>query len=80
MHNIVINIYFIFPNYAGIMLNALMTHYAQNYTGIIGGSLAMAYPNICHNKEVNNNNVKSIILLSYSSQVKSISVLFNVNR
>ena len=40
-----INIYFILPYYAGIMLALClmlsMTHYAQNYAGIIGGSLAM---------------------------------------
>ena len=29
----------IFAYYAGIMLNAFTTHYAQNYAGIIGSSL-----------------------------------------
>ena len=30
-----------FAYYAGIMLNAFATYYAQNYTGIIGSSLFM---------------------------------------
>ena len=39
MLDIAINIYVTLPYYAGIMLNALMTCYAQNYASIIGGSL-----------------------------------------
>ena len=41
MLNIAINIYFTLPIMLALSLMLSMTYYAQNYAGIIGGSLAM---------------------------------------
>ena len=37
--NIAINVFYIFPVLLALCLMLLLTHYAQNYTDIIGGSL-----------------------------------------
>ena len=44
MLNIVNNIYYTLPYYMlALWLILSMTHYAQNYAGIIGGSLGIGY-------------------------------------
>ena len=44
MFDIPINIYFALPYYAALCLMFSITHYAQHYAGIIGGSLAKTGP------------------------------------
>ena len=39
--NIVINVFYILPVILALCLMLSVTHYAQNYAGIIGGSLGM---------------------------------------
>ena len=39
--NIAINVFYIFPIMLALCLMLSMTHYAQNYAGIIGGSLTV---------------------------------------
>ena len=40
--NIAINVFYIFPIMLELCLMLSMTHYAQKYVGIIGGSLPIA--------------------------------------
>ena len=42
MHNIAINVLYIFPIMLALCLMLSMIHYVQNYAGVIGWSLAIA--------------------------------------
>ena len=49
--SIVINVFYIFPIMLTLCLMLSVTHYAQNYAGIIGGSLAPTSVAGKHRKE-----------------------------